>query len=60
MDTNKIIKNALWGASALIGILVAEGTYKAGINAMSKRELIDDEMVNDSIIEDISEDNLPF
>lgn len=40
MNTNKIIKNVLWGVSALVGFIVAEGVYKAGLNSIDKHEEI--------------------
>ncbi len=55
MDTNKIIKNVLWGVSALIGFVVAEGVYRAGIGAVNKRELIGDCEIISEEIEDVEE-----
>lgn len=57
METNKIFKNVLWGVSALIGFVVAEGIYRTGISTINKRELIGDgKIISDEIEDDIKED----
>lgn len=53
MNTSKLLKNILWGMSALTGFIVADRVYKAGLNAIDKRELIGDcEVISDEIEED--------
>lgn len=56
MDMNKVMKNVLWGISALAGLIVAEGIYRTGVNTINKRELIGDGEVISDEIEDLEED----
>lgn len=61
MDVNKLIKNTMWGVSAVVGIIVAEGVYRAATSAMDKRELIGDIKPEDvKEVEEFAEDDLPF
>lgn len=55
MNKDKIIKNVLWGVSALIGLVVAEGIYRTGISTINKRELIGDGKIIFDEIEDIED-----
>lgn len=57
MDSNKLLKNVIWGVSAVIGIIVAEGVYRAGIGAVNKRELIGD---GEIISDEIEDEDIPF
>lgn len=34
----KIIKNIMWGVSAIVGIVIAEKIYDAGIKAIEKED----------------------
>ena len=50
MDTNKVMKSVVWGISTIIGLVVAEGVYRASTSKLNKRELIGDcEVVFDEI-----------
>lgn len=63
MDTNKLLKNVIWGISAVVGLVVAEGVYRAGIGAVNKRELIGDgEVISEQMeaIYDLEEEDIPF
>lgn len=54
---NKLVKNILWGVSALIGFVVAEGVYKASMYTINKREVIGDgEIISDQLLEEELED----
>lgn len=55
MNKDKIIKNVLWGVSALIGLVVAEGVYRTGMSTINKRELIGDGEVIFDEIEDMED-----
>lgn len=62
MDSNKLLKNVIWGVSAVVGLIVAEGVYRAGIGVANKRELIGDgEIILDETesINDLQEE-VPF
>lgn len=53
MKRTRLLDGVLWGVSALIGLAVAEGVYKASKNTIEKRELIGDgEVVSDEVMED--------
>lgn len=53
MKRTRLLDGVLWGVSALIGLAVAEGVYKASKNTIDKRELIGDgEVVSDEVMED--------
>lgn len=53
MKRTGLLDGVLWGVSALIGLVVAEGVYKASKNTIEKRELIGDgEVVSDEVMED--------
>lgn len=57
MDDNKLFKNVIRGISVVIGIMVAEGIYRAGIGTVNKHELIGDgEIVSDKI----EDEDIPF
>ena len=61
MDANKLIKNAMWGISAIVGIMVAEGVYRAAVGAIDKRDLIGEVKSEDvKEVEEFTEDDLPF
>lgn len=63
MKRTRLLDGVLWGVSALIGLAVAEGVYKASKNTIEKRELIGDgEVVSDEVVENdgIDEEDLPF
>lgn len=66
MDSNKLLKNIIWGVSAVIGLAVAEGIYRTGIGAVNKRELIGDgEIISEQIenIDDsdgLKDEDVPF
>lgn len=53
MNTNKLVKNVLWGVSAFIGFVVAEEIYRAGISSINKRGLIGDrEVMSEEMLEE--------
>ena len=53
MKRTRLLDGVLWGVSALIGLAVAEGVYKASKNIVEKRELIGDgDVVSDEVMED--------
>lgn len=53
MKRTRLLDGVLWGVSALIGLVVAEGVYKTSKNTIEKRELIGDgEVVSDEVMED--------
>lgn len=66
MDSNKLLKNVIWGVSAVIGLAVAEGIYRAGISAVNKRELIGDgEIISEQIenidgSDELKDEDVPF
>lgn len=63
MKRTRLLDGVLWGVSALIGLAVAEGVYKASRNTIEKRELIGDgEVVSDEVMEndELDEEDLPF
>lgn len=63
MKRTRLLDGVLWGVSALIGLVVAEGVYKASKNTIEKRELIGDgEVVSDEVMENdvLDEEDLPF
>lgn len=63
MKRTRLLDGVLWGVSALIGLAVAEGVYKASKNTIEKRELIGDgEVVSDEVMDDdeMNEEDLPF
>lgn len=51
MDVNRIVRRVLWGVSTVIGLVVAEGIYRAGVSTLNKRELIGDgEVLSDETV----------
>lgn len=38
MEANKIMKTILWGVSAVVGIVVAEGVYQESSKAIEQKE----------------------
>lgn len=63
MKRTRLLDGVLWGVSALIGLAVAEGVYKASKNTIEKRELIGDgEVVSDEVMDEdeLADEDLPF
>lgn len=52
MKRTRLLDGVLWGVSALIGLAVAEGVYKASKNTIEKRELIGDGDYDIELFED--------
>ena len=66
MDINRIVKGVIWGVSTVVGLVVAEGIYRSGVNVLDRREKLigDCEVISDETVMleniEVNDEDMPF
>lgn len=55
---NKIVNGIIWGVSAIIGLVVAEGIYRTSVGAINRKQLLigDGEIISEETVEIVDGD----